>query len=107
MRIDKHFAKVISFPRVREYFRHFLSPGFALLLFPARAGVFPANLPSYRLTIPLSRACGSISSIEHSARQVHTSFPRVREYFLASPPAAFVYHLFPARAGVFPSVATA
>ena len=53
---------------------------------------------------PLSRACGSISYFPQMFGLAPFSFPRVREYFLRAIWNRSRWPLFPARAGVFPSM---
>ena len=73
-------------------------------LFPAHAGVFPTSRRPRKRFKALPRARGGISSITRRVRGPRSSSPRTRGYFPDDMARSADTALFPAHAGVFPSM---
>ena len=98
------FIQFASSPRTRGYFRHGQGGSLNQPLFPAHAGVFPRWLRSGQRGVPLPRARGGISSFALFLSSSQYSSPRTRGYFLTPCRLSPRQWLFPAHAGVFPTV---
>ena len=93
-----------SSPRTRGYFRSADTSTQKTTLFPAHAGVFPNIGKSGLYKYALPRARGGISVSHAVFLENLPSSPRTRGYFHRVPRKGRAHLLFPAHAGVFPSV---
>ena len=95
-----------SSPRTRGYFRVFGSFDGPDGLFPAHAGVFPTFARCRAMSLALPRARGGISYRYSDVLVTVPSSPRTRGYFRLTSNRTTPHKLFPAHAGVFPTIIT-